>query len=61
MLRKVEPVNLGCAVRVERDHVAVTGLSLYGAELADYVEAHPEVDRPAVVERGLEVGLIAFA
>ncbi|HVC40416.1 MAG TPA: hypothetical protein VND54_00400 [Candidatus Saccharimonadales bacterium] len=46
MLRKVEPVNLGCAVRVEGDHVAVTGLSLYGAELADYVEAHPRSTGP---------------
>lgn len=37
MLRKVEPINLGCDVRVEGDHIAVTGLSLYDAELAAYV------------------------
>jgi len=55
MLRKVEPIDLGCDVRVEGDHIAVTGLSLYDAELAAYVGEHPEVDRPAVVERGLKV------
>jgi hypothetical protein len=60
MLRKVEPINLGCEVRVEGDHIAVTGLSLYDAELAAYVSDHAEVDRPAVVERGLKVGLIAL-
>jgi hypothetical protein len=60
MIRKVEPINLGCDVRVEGDHIAVTGLSLYDAELAAYVVDHPEVDRPAVVERGLKVGLIAL-
>ena len=60
MIRKVEPINLGCEVRVEGDHIAVTGLSLYDAELAAYVVDHPEVDRPAVVERGLKVGLIAL-
>jgi len=60
MIRKVEPINLGCDVRVEGDHIAVTGLSLYDAELATYVVDHPEVDRPAVVERGLKVGLIAL-
>ena len=60
MIRKVEPINLGCEVRVEGDHIAVTGLSLYDAELATYVVDHPEVDRPAVVERGLKVGLIAL-
>jgi hypothetical protein len=60
MLRKVEPITLGCDVRVEGDHIAVTGLSLYDAELAAYVGDHPEVDRPAVVERGLKVGLIAL-
>jgi hypothetical protein len=60
MLRKVEVINLGCDVRVEGDHIAVTGLSLYDAELAGYVGDHPEVDRPAVVERGLKVGLIAL-
>ncbi len=60
MLRKVEPINLGCDVRVEGDHIAVTGLSLYDAELAAYVSDHAEVDRPAVVERGLKVGLIAL-
>jgi hypothetical protein len=60
MLRKVEPINLGCDVRVEGDHIAVTGLSLYDAELATYVSDHAEVDRPAVVERGLKVGLIAL-
>jgi hypothetical protein len=60
MLRKVEPIDLGCNVRVEGDHIAVTGLSLYDAELAAYVGDHPEVDRPAVVERGLRVGLISL-
>src|ERR1700686_2997200 len=60
MLRKVEVINLGCDVRVEGDHIAVTGLCLYDAELAAYVGAHPEIDRPAVVERGLKVGLIAL-
>src|ERR1700733_1753878 len=60
MLSKVEPINLGCDVRVEGDHSAVTGLSLHDAELAAYVGDHPEVDRPAVVERGLKVGLIAL-
>jgi hypothetical protein len=60
MLRKVEPIGLGCDVRVEGDHIAVTGLSLYDTELAAYVADHPEVDRPAVVERGLKVGLIAL-
>jgi hypothetical protein len=30
MLRKVEPIDLGCDVRVEGDHIAVTGLFLYG-------------------------------
>jgi hypothetical protein len=60
MLRKVEVINLGCDVRVEGDHIAVTGLSLYDAELAAYVGDHPEVDRAAVVERGLKVGLIAL-
>src|ERR1700733_12892799 len=60
MLSKVEPINLGCDVRVEGDHSAVTGLSLYDAELAAYVGDHPEVDRPAVVERGLKVGLSAL-
>src|SRR5579864_3810638 len=60
MLRKVEPINLRCDVRVEGDHIAVTGLSLYDAELAAYVSDHAEVDRPAVVERGIKVGLIAL-
>src|SRR5579863_1173189 len=60
MIRKVEPITLGCDVRVEGDHIAVTGLLLYDAELAEYVGEHPEVDRPAVVERGLKVGLIAL-
>jgi riboflavin synthase alpha subunit len=60
MLRKVEPNNLGCDVRVEGGHIAVTGLSLDDAELAAYVGDQPEVDRPAVVERGLKVGLIAL-
>ena len=60
MLRRVEPITLGCDVRVEGDHIDVTGLSLYDAELAAYVGDHPEVDRPAVVERGLKVGLIAL-
>src|SRR3984893_10775733 len=60
MLRRGEPITLGCDVRVEGDHIAVTGLSLHDAELAAYVGDHPEVDRPAVVERGLKVGLIAL-
>jgi hypothetical protein len=60
MLRKVEPIVLGCDVRIEGDNIAVTGLSLRDAELAAYVGAHPEIDRPAVVERGLKVGLIAL-
>ena len=60
MLRKVEPITLGCDVRIEGDNIAVTGLSLHDAELAAYVGDHPEVDRPAVVERGLKVGLIAL-
>jgi hypothetical protein len=60
MLRKVEPITLGCEVHVEGDHIAVTGLFLHDAELAEYVREHPEVDRPAVVERGLKVGLIAL-
>jgi hypothetical protein len=60
MLRKVEPISLGCDVRIEGDNIAVTGLSLHDAELAAYVCEHPEVDRPAVVERGLKVGLIAL-
>jgi hypothetical protein len=60
MLRKVEPITLGCDVRIDGDNIAVTGLSLYDAELAAYVGEHPEVDRPAVVERGLKVGLIAL-
>jgi hypothetical protein len=60
MLRKVEPNNVGCDVRVDGDHIAVTGLSLYDAELAAYVSDQPEVDRLAVVERGLKVGLIAL-
>jgi hypothetical protein len=60
MLRKVEPITLGCDVRIEGDNIAVTGLSLRDAELAAYVGEHPEVDRPAVVERGLKVGLIAL-
>ena len=54
MLRKVETNNVGCDVRVDGDHIAVTGLSLYDAELAAYVGDQPEVDRPAVVERGLK-------
>jgi hypothetical protein len=60
MLRKVEPITLGCDVRIEGDNIAVTGLSLHDAELATYVGEHPEVDRPAVIERGLKVGLIAL-
>jgi hypothetical protein len=60
MLRKVEPITLGCDVRIEGDNIAVTGLSLCDAELATYVGEHPEEDRPAVVERGLKVGLIAL-
>ena len=60
MLRKVEPITLGCDVRIEGDNIAVTGLSLHDAELAAYVGEHPELDRPAVVERGLKVGLIAL-
>ena len=60
MLRKVEPFTLGCDVRIEGDNIAVTGLSLHDAELAAYVRDHPEVDRPAVVERGLKVGLLAL-
>jgi hypothetical protein len=60
MLRKVEPITLGCDVRIEGDNIAVTGLSLYDAELATYVGEHPEEDRPAVIERGLKVGLIAL-
>jgi hypothetical protein len=60
MLRKVESITLGCDVRIEGDNIAVTGLSLHDAELAAYVGDHPEVDRPAVVERGLKVGLIAL-
>jgi hypothetical protein len=60
MLRKVEPITLGCDVHIEGDNIAVTGLSLHDAELAAYVGEHPEVDRPAVVERGLTVGLIAL-
>jgi hypothetical protein len=60
MLRKVEPITLGCDVRIEGDNIAVTGLSLRDAELAAYVGEHPEVDRPAVVEHGLKVGLIAL-
>src|ERR1700722_14255228 len=60
MLRKVEPITLGCDVRIEGDNIAVTGLSLRGADLALYVGEHPEVDRPAVIERGLRVGLIAL-
>jgi hypothetical protein len=60
MLRKVEPITLGCDVRIDGDNIAVTGLSLHDAELAAYVGEHPEVDRPAVVERGLKVGLIAL-
>jgi hypothetical protein len=60
MLRKVEPITLGCDVRIEGDNIAVTGLSLRDADLALYVGEHPEVDRPAVIERGLRVGLIAL-
>jgi hypothetical protein len=60
MLRKVEPITLGCDVRIDGDNIAVTGLSLHDADLALYVGEHPEVDRPAVVERGLKVGLIAL-
>src|ERR1700731_4372662 len=60
MLRKVEPITLGCEVRIEGDNIDVTGLSLRDAELATYVREHPEADRPAVVERGLKVGLIAL-
>ena len=60
MLRKVEPITLGCDVRIEGDNIAVTGLCLHDADLALYVGEHPEVDRPAVVERGLKVGLIAL-
>ncbi len=60
MLRKVEPITLGCDVRIEGDNIAVTGLSLRDADLALYVGEHPAVDRPAVVERGLKVGLIAL-
>jgi len=60
MFRKVEPITLGCDVRIDGDNIAVTGLSLHDAELAAYVGEHPEVDRPAVVERGLKVGLIAL-
>jgi hypothetical protein len=60
MLRKVEPIAFGCDVRIEGDNISVTGLSLRDAELAAYVIEHPEVDRPAVVERGLKVGLIAL-
>jgi hypothetical protein len=60
MLRKVEPITLGCDVRIDGDNIAVTGLSLHDAELAAYVCEHPEADRPAVVERGLKVGLIAL-
>ena len=60
MLRKVEPITLGCDVRIEGDNIAVTGLSLRDAELAAYVGEHPQVDRPAVIERGLKVGLIAL-
>jgi hypothetical protein len=60
MLRKVESITLGCDVRIEGDNIAVTGLCLHDAELAAYVGEHPEVDRPAVVERGLKVGLIAL-
>ena len=53
MLRKAVPITLGCDVRIEGDNIAVTGLSLRDAELAAYVGEHPEVDRPAVIERGL--------
>jgi hypothetical protein len=60
MLRKVKPITFGCDVRIEGDNISVTGLSLRDAELAAYVIEHPEVDRPAVVERGLKVGLIAL-
>jgi hypothetical protein len=60
MLRKVEPITLECDVRIEGDNIAVTGLFLRDAELALYVGEHPEVDRPAVIERGLKVGLIAL-
>lgn len=60
MLRKVEPISLGCDVRIEGDHIAVTGLSLRDADLAGYLGEQSEVDRPAVVERGLKVGLIAL-
>src|SRR4029077_8663399 len=60
MLRKVVPITLGCDVRIEGDNIAVTGLCLRDAELAANVGDHPEVDRPAVVERGLKVGLSAL-
>jgi hypothetical protein len=40
MLRKVEPITLGCEVRVEGDHIAVTGLFLHDAELEK-----PSIDR----------------
>jgi hypothetical protein len=60
MLRKVEPITLGCDVRIKGDNIAVTGLSLRDADLALYVGEHPAVDQPAVVERGLKVGLIAL-
>jgi hypothetical protein len=46
MLRKVEPIVLGCDVRIRGDQIVVTGLSLHDAELAAYVGEHPEVDRP---------------
>ncbi|GEM_PF-4011742 len=45
MLRKVEPISLGCDVRIEGDHIAVTGLSLRDADLAGYLGEQSEVDR----------------
>jgi hypothetical protein len=32
MLRKVEPITLGCDVRIDGENIAVTGLSLHDAD-----------------------------
>ncbi len=54
------PARIGPVVRVEGDRLVVENLSLSDHSLADFVRQREAVDRPALVERALRIGLIAL-
>jgi hypothetical protein len=60
MARKIQPSDGDDAVRVDGNEIAINGITVCDAELAQYVLEHATGERATLIERAVRVGLIAL-